>query len=58
MTELSTYVRKIGDGQFEYGFVQRSRNFRKKPDVYTPAGVCKSVAEAEAGRSNLLPGEK
>ncbi|WP_439399032.1 hypothetical protein ACRQ5Q_16840 [Bradyrhizobium sp. PMVTL-01] len=51
-----TYLRKIGDGQFEYGFVQRFKNFRKRPNKYCPAGVEGSVAAAEAKRSALETG--
>jgi hypothetical protein len=48
-----TYVRKIAPGTFEFGYVKRSPNFRKRPDVYRPVGVRSSVAEAEAARAAI-----
>lgn len=54
MAERSTYVRKIGDRQYEYGILERSKNFRKRPDKYIVAGVEASVASAEAARAMLV----
>lgn len=56
MTRLNaatTYVRKIADGQYEYGFVRRSDNFRKRPDVYSAEGTCANLLEAEGKRAAL-----
>jgi hypothetical protein len=53
MTNRSTYVRKIAEGQFEYGFVTRFQNFRKRADLYEASGVETSVSAAEAARSLL-----
>lgn len=55
MSAALTYVRKIGDGQFEYGFRKYCKNFRKQRDVYTPAGVEASVSAAESRRAELSP---
>jgi len=49
----STYIRKISDGQFEYGYLWRSTNFRKRPDVYSAEGVKLTVADAETARAEL-----
>jgi hypothetical protein len=48
-----TYVRKIAPGVFEFGYVKRSANFRKRPDVYRPVGTRETVADAEAGRAAI-----
>lgn len=58
MAERATYIRKIGEQQYEYGFVAYSKNFRKKPDTYSPRGVCSSVADAEACRSAISSPER
>jgi hypothetical protein len=58
MSGKSTYVRKVDVGKYEYGFVERSRNFRKHADRYEAAGTANSVAEAEAARSMLSDGER
>lgn len=50
---LSTYVRKTRDGQFEYGYVRRSANFRKWSDEYRPIGTSPTAGEAEAKREQL-----
>lgn len=49
----STYVRKIGAGQYEYGFVSRSENFRKRSDTFSAVGVRNCVADAESARAAL-----
>jgi hypothetical protein len=54
-SDRTTYVRKIADGQFEYGFLFRSTNFRKRPDVYNAEGVKATVCEAELARAQLEP---
>lgn len=43
---VGTYVRKIGVGQYEFGHVRYSTSYRKRPDIYTPAGVETSVSAA------------
>lgn len=48
-----TYVRKIADGVFEYGWYVEPKNFRKGCTVYTPAGNAPTVREAEHQRSLL-----
>ncbi|MDX3971110.1 MAG: hypothetical protein QHD01_31575 [Bradyrhizobium sp.] len=48
-----TYIRKLDDGRVEYGFVKYSTNFRKRPDIYLPAGTEATVAAAEAARKQL-----
>lgn len=53
MNAASTYVRKIADGVFEYGWYVEPKNFRKSATVYTSAGTASSVAEAERERSLL-----
>lgn len=54
MAEQSTYVRKIGEQQFEYGIVRRAKNFRKRSDVFAPLGIKSTVATAvEAAESEL-----
>lgn len=53
MSQRSTYVRKIGEGRFEYGFVEHSKNFRKRADVFSPAGIASTVVAAEAARASL-----
>jgi hypothetical protein len=49
----STYVRKAPSGRYEFGFVRRSDNFRKRADSYVPAGTEASISEAEAARERL-----
>lgn len=53
MIEQSAYVRKIGDGQYEYGVRSRSTNFRKRPDVYTPLGVSPLLVDATVQAEDL-----
>lgn len=50
---MTTYVRKIAEGQFEYGFVTSFKNFRKQSDKYEPRGFRGTVAEAEQARAEL-----
>lgn len=57
-TNQSTYIRKIGAGQYEYGFVSYPKNFRKRSDVYTPVGVCDSVTTANVCASLLAHGDQ
>ena len=49
-----TYARKIGEGQFEYGWYVEPQNFRKQSTRYEPVGVESTVAAAEAKRAALL----
>jgi hypothetical protein len=51
-TLKSTYIRKVGDGAFEYGWHFPNRNFRKA-SVFEPLGVATTVAAAEAKRADL-----
>lgn len=53
MVADGTYTRKLADGRFEYGFVRYSTNFRKRPDIYSPAGTQATVTAAEAARALL-----
>lgn len=53
-TAPSTYVRKIADGVFEYGWYVEPKNFRKGTTVYTPSGTASSVSEADRLRSLLV----
>jgi len=53
MAKRSTYIRKIGLAQYEYGFLTRAKNFRKQNDRYEPAGVRETVSAAEDARSDL-----
>lgn len=53
MAKQSTYVRKIGEGRFECGVVQRAANFRKQADKFIPMGTFASVSEAEAARAEI-----
>lgn len=46
MNDRSTYVRKIASGQYEYGFIVRSKNFRKCSDIYTPVGALDCLSDA------------
>lgn len=55
MPSDSTYIRKLADGRFEYGFVRYSTNFRKRPDVFSPVGTEAIFADAEAARAHLSP---
>lgn len=57
IVERSTYVRKLGPNCFEYGVVERSNNFRKRPDNYIAAGVETTVYAAETARGRLSPSE-
>lgn len=50
---FTTYIRKIGDGQFEYGWHRPAKNFRKQNDEHIAAGVLATVAAAEAARTSL-----
>ncbi len=50
----STYIRKMPSGRYEFGFVKRSDNFRKRADTFVPAGIKDSVSEAEAAREDLV----
>jgi hypothetical protein len=53
MSEQSTYVRKIGERRFEYGFVKYAKNFRKHSDAFSPVGV-ESSATAAAIKADAL----
>jgi hypothetical protein len=53
MAPDSTYIRKLADGRFEYGFIRYSTNFRKRPDVFSPVGTEAIFAAAETARAQL-----
>jgi hypothetical protein len=50
---FTTFIREIGDGQFEFGWRRAAKNFRKQNDEYVRAGIAATVAEAEAARGRL-----
>lgn len=50
---FTTYVRKIGDGQFEYGWYRDPKNFRKQSAELVPAGILATVGDAETARAAL-----
>ncbi|MGL3208711.1 hypothetical protein [Bradyrhizobium sp. BR 1433] len=43
--ERTTYIRKVSDGVYEYGWHYTSRNFRKVSPA-DPIGAAASIAEA------------
>ena len=52
-SERSTFVRKLDHGRYGYGYVERFKNFRKRPDIFITVGICLTVGAAEYARSQL-----
>lgn len=48
----STYIKKAGEGRYEFGFSFPNRNFRKQA-LYEPVGERATLAEAETARAEL-----